>query len=235
MYTHYYILFRISLKDQVCHFRFGKYQAGRGDIHYYVSGDLERALDLYQKARSAGYTGTDLDYKVGYIHYRGEDHQDALLAFHGVTENLRDNVSALYALANTLYLRGDYFAAQGFYSHLVEKLEDRRGRIPFLRPEENPEHLDLLDMTMRTYNNLGVTMKRLSENVRDPDKESQALVYLTRSLEYFDRVSRNPENLTRGEARNLAYLNSRGIIYPQSDFVLQIYREIPKNLETLRF
>jgi TolA-binding protein len=213
---------------------FGAIYARRADIHYYTSGRLDFALDLYQKAQENSYSGTNLNYKIGNIHYQSQRYQDALLAFHTVNQELKNNTGALLALANTLYERSDFHAAQGFYSHLAKRLEAETARIPILRPDENPGHRDLLDVTMRVHNNLGVTVQKISESTRDPEKESQALVHLTRSLEYFDRVSRNPVDLVRGEARNLAYLNSRGIIYPQSDFVLQIYREIPKDLESIR-
>ena len=88
---------------------------------------------------------------------------------------------------------------------------------------------------MRTYNNLGVTVKRLSESPRNPEKEAQALVYFTKSSEVFDVLNREPDTLTRGDTKNLGFLNTRAVLYPQVDFSIQIYNRIPLDSTTSRF
>jgi tetratricopeptide (TPR) repeat protein len=177
---------------------------------------------------------------VAYIHYQRNRLSEALLELHDVVEARRNDLRALYAMANTLYLRGDFFAAQGFYSRLVELLEERRRSIPLLRPEEDPEHQALLALGVRAYNNLGVTLERLAQAGRSPERQSQALAELTRSMEYYDLLSRDPETLVRALRRNregmplsgdLAYLNSREIVYPDSSFALEIHKDIPKDLD----
>ena len=84
---------------------------------------------------------------------------------------------------------------------------------------------------MKTYNNLGVTLYRLGRQRRDQDKESSALVNLTFSSEEFDMLSRDPETAERGITRNLAYLNQRGILYPESGFEPQLYLRIPIDMQ----
>jgi hypothetical protein len=141
----------------------------------------------------------------------------------------------LYALANSLYLRGYYSSAQGYYLRLLNLMESREERIPFLQVYENPEHNALVEYIMKVYNNLGVTLKQLSDRSRDPDKESKALVNMTFSSERFDLLSRDPVTVERGLTKNLAYLNQGSILYPTSDFQLQIYTRLPIDLQANRF
>jgi hypothetical protein len=208
---------------------FGKVYYNRGDIFYYVNRDLNTADQLYQKADENGYGEPELSYKQGYIHYTRANYRDALLEFHSTSSDMMSNMNLLYSMGNTLYHRNDLFAAQGYYSRLLDILERRQSQIPILRPDEDPRHRALVEMTMKVHNNLGVIMKRLAEAPQDPERESAALVELTRSSEFFDILSRDPETLERGETKNLAYLNTRGILYPSSGFSLQIYNRIPRD------
>ncbi len=229
--------------------KLGRVYADSADVHYYFDRDLNSALALYQKARDQGMKDDGLSYKMGYIHYdravsqpgqgRAADAEGdtsaAALEFHQVVEDERENPSALFAMANTLYLRGDYLAAQGYYNILLRQLESRRQRIPLLQPQENAQHHDLVDLSMRAFNNLGVTEKRIAEDSRAPGREARANYYLQRSIEFYDLLTRAPVTLVRSEARNLGFINSRALMYPQSGVPLQIYREIPLDLESTRF
>ena len=119
--------------------------------------------------------------------------------------------------------------------YLLDILEARKNSIPFLRIQDNPEHRDLIEYIMKTYNNLGVTFKRLYDRTGDPKKNSRALVNLTFSSEYFDILSRDPETLARGLTKNLAFLNQKGILYPGIEFEIQIYNRLPVDLEASHF
>jgi len=193
------------------------------------------ALDLYQKAAANGYATPDLDYKIGYVHYAQGGYEQALLALSRVVDQRPTNENALFALANCLYQGGYYASAQGYYLRLLEILEARQERIRFLQVMENPEHRALVERLMKVYNNLGVVLRQLSERSRDPAKESKALVNLTFSSERFDLISRDPQTAARGLTQNLAFLNQRGILYPQAGFQLQIYNRLPLDLEALSF
>lgn len=214
---------------------FGLAYKNYGDIYYYISHDLELALDLYLKAVNNRYETPDLDYRMGYIHYAADRYEDALLNFSKVIDQRSTNENGLYALANSLYLRGYYSSAQGYYLRLLNLMESREERIPFLQVYENPEHNALVEYIMKVYNNLGVTLKQLSDRSRDPDKESKALVNMTFSSERFDLLSRDPVTVERGLTKNLAYLNQGSILYPTSDFQLQIYTRLPIDLQANRF
>jgi len=214
---------------------FGQVFEDQGDIHYYVSRDLSAALDHYLRAVDNGHRPARLDYKIGYIHYNRERFEEALLRFSTVVDQNPRNENALFSLGNALYLGGFYSSAQGYYLRLLDLLETREERIPLMLIHENPEHRSLAESIMKTYNNLGVTLNSLAAQRRDPDKESAALVNLTFSSEYFDVLSRDPETAARGITRNLAYLNQRGILYPQSDFRPDIYRRIPIDLQARGF
>ena len=69
----------------------------------------------------------------------------------------------------------------------------------------------------------------------NPEKEAQALVYFTKSSEVFDVLNREPDTLVRGDTKNLGFLNTRAVLYPQVDFTIQIYKRIPLDSSTSRF
>ncbi|HUX21755.1 MAG TPA: hypothetical protein VMW69_10990, partial [Spirochaetia bacterium] len=97
---------------------FGMLYANLGDLNYYVSGNFDQALSLYLKAESNGYKTPELRYREGYVYYRNQDYQNAMLKFYNAAGNFSDNQDLLYATANTLYKRNDYFAAEGYYINL---------------------------------------------------------------------------------------------------------------------
>lgn len=208
---------------------YGRMYAGLGDLFYYVSGELESADDLYDKAREHGYATPELAYRVGYIDYTGGRYEDALIELHSAEDGYFDNRNLMFATANALFRRQDYFAAQAYYEQLLSSLERERDRIPAVRLEEDPKHRALIVFIMKVYNNLGVTLQRLAERTADVGKASEALVHLTHSSEYYDTLSRNPETLERSATRNLAYLNTRALIYPGAGYEAQIYTEIPRD------
>jgi tetratricopeptide (TPR) repeat protein len=215
--------------------KFGEVYYNRGNI-LYDTKDFTPALDLYTKAKSELYKNPDMDYKLGYIDYRNTDNDAALLAFYDAEQGLPENINTLYAIGNTLNMKGDYFAAQGYYEHLIEVLEKTRAGISSLRPKENPIHRTLLNLIMRSYNNLGITMKKLSGQPRNPRRESEALADLTKSQEYYDLLERTvnePGSSARDKlTKNLAYLNQRAILYPVPGYDLYIYKDLPVDPET---
>jgi len=214
---------------------FGEVYYNLGDIYYYIEGNLDTSFSRYKKAKDNYYKNPELDYKLGFINYARQRYGQALLDFSKVAETTGNNPNALYSLANTLFQRKDYFAAQGYYLHLLDMLERTKDNIPYLRIEENPEHRALLENIMKVYNNLGVTLGELGRRLSDDKKQSQALVNLTFSSEYYDLLSRDPESMVRAETRNLAYLNQRGMIYPETGFQPQIYLRIAKDTGAQNF
>ncbi|MGO9411504.1 MAG: periplasmic flagellar collar protein FlcA [Spirochaetia bacterium] len=237
---------------------FGRPYADLGDLNYYIVGDLDVARTLYQKAIDNEYFDPSLDYKIGFTHYAGKDYASALASFSKAEEEWgypRDQdappplvpsgtapvdysgkapATLLYAIGNCFYQRGDYFAAQGYYLRLRDRLEAHRAALGTLVPGEKPEQLSLLETLIKVNNNLGVTLDKLASRTGDRNKRSEGLVYLTDASQIADSLTRTPGTPPPAVgARNLPYLNQRGILYPVSGFVPQIESDIPKDLGTL--
>ena len=129
-------------------------------------------------------------------------------------------------------MRGDFFAAQGSYLRLLQRLEAKRAAIGTLLPDSRPSDRVLLETIARVDNNLGVTMLALSARTGDRGKKSQALVSLTASTEISDSLARNLSSEQRSVNRSLASLNMRGILYPTAQFVPQIDQALPRDIKT---
>jgi tetratricopeptide (TPR) repeat protein len=235
---------------------FGRAYADLGDLYYYIQGDLGTAGLQYQNAIANAYTSPELSYKVGYIQYAQRDYKSALATFtqaedasaypngnESLAPAATDAATAfaaagqtpqnlLYALGNSFYQRGDYFAAQGYFLRLREALETKRERVGRLDPDTQSADRALLDTLVKVDNNLGVTMVRLSERTGERRKKSEALVYLTAATEIAASLGRNPATVQRSADRSLPSLNMRGILYPVTGFVLQLYPGLPKDFQT---
>ncbi len=214
---------------------FGKLYANLGDLNYYVSGNFDEALQLYLKAETNGYQTPELRYKEGYVYYRDQDYKSALLKFMNAAGNYSDNRDLLYATANTFFKRNDYSAAEGYYLNLLNSLEAERRSITTFEPNVIPAHHDLLVNLMKVYNNLGVTLYELSRRSSDATKYSQSLVNLTRSMEAFDQLTRNPVTKEKTNAINLAFINTKDILYPTPSYQVQIYSDLPQDLGVKSF
>ncbi len=236
---------------------YGRPYADLGDLYYYIQGDMNAAYAQYQTAFANAFTSPELLYKTGYIQYKQGDYKSALATF-TQTEDASaspaeaDTLAAaaptpeeplptpgqppqnlLYALGNCFYQRGDFFAAQGYYLRLLDRLENRRAALGILHPEDQPSDRALLDSLVRVNNNLGVTLFRLSQRTGDRTRRSQSLVYFTQATEIADTLSRSPDTVQRSEDRSLPSLNMRGILYPVSGFVLQPSLALPKDFEAI--
>lgn len=215
--------------------KYGKIFSNLGDISYYISGNYEQALEYFKQAEQNKYTTPELKYKKGYIYYSMSDYKNALVEFYDTAGGFSVDPALMYATANTLFNRNDYYLAEGYYTHLMDILGKEYSSLNYVLIEEIPEHRALVENMMKVSNNLGVTKYRLYERSRDPEKNSEAMVLLTDSIEYHDTLARDPESLIEPESVNLAYINSRGVFYPVSDFRLQIYQDIPKDMTMTRY
>ena len=142
-------------------------------------------------------------------------------------------MNLLYAIGDCFFQRGDYFAAQGYFLRLLNRLETRRAVLGTLAPEEKPEDRALLEMLAKVNNNLGVTMIRLAERTGDRRKRSEAMVYLTAAAQTSDTLMRSPGESRRSEVATLPSLNMKGVLYPTRGFVLQIYQALPRDFTVL--
>ena len=235
---------------------YGRPYADLGDLYYYIQGDMSASSTQYQNAVANLYTSPELRYKIGYIQYKEGDYKAALSTFTETEDASADPSTAetataeataaepmpapgqppqnlLYALGNSFYQRGDYFAAQGYYLRLLDRLENRRAALGILHPEDQPGDRALLDSLVRVNNNLGVTMFKLSQRTGDRTRRSQAMVYFTQATEIADTLSRSPDTVQRSENRSLPSLNMRGILYPLTGFVLQPFSALPRDFEAI--
>ena len=215
--------------------KYGNIFSNLGDLAYYISGDYEQALRYYEKSELNEYSPPILKYKKGYIYYNNEDFREALVEFYDTAGGFSTDRGLMYSTANTLFNRNDYYLAEGLYTHLLDMLNKEYSSINYLLIDEIPEHRALLENMMKVSNNLGVTKNRLYERTRDPEKNAEAMVLLTDSVEYYDKLSRDPESLVEPDSVNLSYLNSRAVFYPVPDYRLQIYQDIPKDLDKINF
>ncbi len=212
---------------------FGRLYSTLGDIYYYKALDYKQALANYEQALSNKYSSPELHYKVGYIYYRSGDYEKSLNDFAAAAGSISTNRNLLYATANALYMNQSYYAAEGYYSDLLDRLGAARQQIQNLLVNEDPAQRSLIDFLIRTSNNLGVTLYQLYQRNGRNQNYTDALVNLKDSTEEAGNLTRDPQTAIRSGKVDLAYLNMRGILYPTSKFLPQIYRDIPVDMSDL--
>jgi hypothetical protein len=113
---------------------------------------------------------------------------------------------------------------------------NERNRIRNLFIDEDPEHRALVEYIYKVENNLGAALYHLTRRTEGSDaKLSDALRYLTNSSEDFVNYHRDRETLARPEIKDLGYLNQRYILYPEQDYEVMIYTDLPKDLSARFF
>ena len=137
----------------------------------------------------------------------------------------------LLAMANTLSLRNDDYAAEGYYEQLINDLDNEiaeKGGSVF--PQSDNAGYDLVTTYLYAANNYGVTLYRLAKRTGDSQKNAQAIVQLQQSVRAWDSLTRDQKSLVRLEGSNLAQENIKYITHTVSEFEPAIYLDIPKNL-----
>lgn len=208
---------------------FGRLYADLGDIEYFKAGDLDAAVKNYEDAAANGWAPPEIKYRLGYAAYARTDWGGAVEFFFKAAAEFPLNRRMLFALGNSLYRRGDLHAAQGYYNRLLDLLETERARFPVLLPNDRPDHADLAERLMRARNNLGVTLENLAERTGDTRFKSRALALYSESARAWDALTRDPKTMVRSGSTNLAFLNTRGSLYPERRFEPQLYIEIDKD------
>ncbi len=214
--------------------QFGRLYKDIGDLHYYIGGNMDQAMDNFLEAERNSYSPQDLKYKKGYIHYGRKNYREALLEFDRAAGDFSNNKNLVYSSANTLYRRKNYHSADGYYRHLLEMLERKLEQEQPLELDVRRDHRELVFNLMRASNNLGVALYKLHEKTGRTEYSSEAMVEFSDSSEYFDIVTRDPRTLERVGLSNLGYLNQRAVTFPQEDYSLQIYPDIPMDMESER-
>ena len=210
---------------------YGKAYANLADILFFQRDDLDGAAVLYGKAHDHGHVTPDSLYKLGYIHYRRERWEQALENFYRAGLDSEESPYLLYATANALFQREDYFAAQGYYSRLTDRLKFEMDQLPLVEPQVRPSHGEIVDLLMRSTNNLGVALYRIGNRMGDARRRASAMVQLMESSRYYDSLERDPVSMIRPETRNLGYLNLDFVLHPQRGIDLSIYPDLPKRMK----
>ena len=209
----------------------GKLYASLGDLCYFITGDFDEALKSYKVSVDTDNDTASIRYKMGYIYYTQKEYTEAVNAFIKTVEGKSNDTHALLALGNTLSIRGDNYAAQGYYERLMVLLENQRVRYNIMLPQVNEVHGDIVNVYLMASNNLGVTQYRLAQQIGDSSLNGEALANFTASLRAWDALTRNPETMIRLPGSNLAERNIAYMTAPLSEYEPAIYMEIPVMLE----
>jgi tetratricopeptide (TPR) repeat protein len=218
---------------------FGRLYADLGDLEFFVgSGNMDRALQYYEEAERNDWSPPEIQYRMGAAHYQNGAYEEALRRFFALSSVMPNNKRLLYALGNTAYLRGDYFAAQGYYNRLMDLLDSERVRFPDITPDDSrPEEQDLAERIMVADNNLGVTLEALTRVSGDTSYRTRALYLFSESIRAWDVLTRDPESMTRmrpirelySPGINLAYLNAQNLLHASPSYEQQIFMRIDRD------
>ena len=202
-----------------------------GNINYTIAGDYETAAKNYKNAVALGYDNSKIRYRLGYISDRAKNYLEALGSFMKAGEGIKKERNLLLSMANTLSLRNDDYAAEGYYEQLIAQMDNEiveKGGTVF--PQTDDAGYDLVTTYLYAANNYGVTLYRLAKRTGDSQKNAQAIVQFQQSLRAWDSLTRDQKTLVRLDGSNLAQENIKYITHPVTEFEPAIYLDIPKNL-----
>ena len=218
---------------------FGRIYANLGDLEYFVKeGDWQRALDYYRHAEQNGWSPPEIQYRMGAAHYQLRQWGPALDRFFTAYREMSPNRRILYALGNVSYMRGNYFAAQGYYDRLLEMLEADRSRLPVIMATDDEKELELAERLMVVQNNLGVTLDALTERTGNNQFRSRAHGLYADSERAWDILTRNPDSMMRmrpspeinAPGVNPAYLNIQNSLRPVPGYEAKFFMRIDKDI-----
>jgi len=218
---------------------FGRLYADLGDLEFFVKdGDMQTALDYYNYSEQNGWAPPEIQYRMGAAHYQLRQWGPALERFFASFREMPFNRRNLYALGNVSYMRGNYFAAQGYYDRLLEILEDDRTRLPPIAPTDDEDQLDLVERLMVAQNNLGVVLEALTERTGNISYRSRAQGLYSDSERAWDILTRNPTTMIRmrpspditAPSVNPAYLNVQNSLHPVPGYEHQFFLRIDKDV-----
>ena len=205
--------------------------ADLGDINYLLAGDYDNAAVNYKNSVELGNDSPSIRYRLGYMSYKKKNYQEALGSFMKAGEGNTKQRNLLYSMANTLALRNDDYAAEGYYEQLIAELDlEIQNAGGSVYPQTNADQYDLVDLYLYAANNYGVVLHRLAKRTGDSRKNAESIVQLQQSVRAWDALTRNQKTLLRLEGSNLASENIKYVTHPSPDFEPSIYIDIPKTL-----
>jgi tetratricopeptide (TPR) repeat protein len=217
----------------------GRLYCARGDLEYFVKlGDMQTALKYYHVSEKNGWSPPEIQYRMGAAYYQLEDWKNALEYLFKASVDLPLNRRMLFSLGNAAYKRGDYFAAEGYYTRLLNILENQRSRLPVLLPNDRPDYLELGERLMMARNNAGVNYEALADSTGTRNYRSRAMILYAESARAWDSITRNPVSMERmrltdspgAPGINLGYLNANNALHPENRFNPEIFIRIDKDV-----
>lgn len=209
----------------------GVLYADLGDINYLLAGDYDNAAVNYKNSVELGNDNPSIRYRLGYMSYKKKNYQEALGSFMKAGEGNQKQRNLLYSMANTLALRNDDYAAEGYFEQLISELDlEIQNAGGSVYPQTNADQYDLVDLYLYAANNYGVVLHRLAKRTGDSQKNAESIVQFQQSVRAWDALTRNQKTLLRLEGSNLAAENIKYVTHPSPDFEPSIYIDIPKTL-----
>ena len=208
----------------------GNLYADMGDIEYFISGNYDNALQNYQDAVNTDFDNGKIRYKIGYIQYSRKNYSEAVGSFMKTAEDYADDQSLLLAMGNTLSLRNDNFAAEGYYERLLDQINNYREQHGVLFPQSRKDENELVETYLKASNNLGVTLYRLAKRTGSSAMNAKSMVKLQESMRAWDSLTRNQKTMVRLGGSNLAEQNLKYVTNPMPDYEPAIYTELSRTL-----
>ncbi len=210
--------------------KIGQLFADQADMDYFITGDYDNALQNYISSVELENDSPSIRYKIGYIQYKKKNYGEALGSFMKAGDGNIKETNLMLAMGNTLSLRGDNYAAQGYYEDLISKLDLQIADRGIVLPQASAEENELITTYLYASNNYGVTLYRLASRTGNSSFNAQAIVQFSQSVRAWDALTRNQETLVRLGGSNLAEENIKYITHPVPDFEPAIYTEIPRTI-----
>lgn len=210
--------------------KIGQLFADQADMDYFITGDYDNALQNYISSVELENDSPSIRYKIGYIQYKKKNYGEALGSFMKAGDGNIKETNLMLAMGNTLSLRGDNYAAQGYYEDLISNLDLQISDRGIVLPQASAEENELITTYLYASNNYGVTLYRLASRTGNSSFNAQAIVQFSQSVRAWDALTRNQETLVRLGGSNLAEENIKYITHPVPDFEPAIYTEIPRTI-----
>ena len=210
--------------------KIGKLYEDLANLKYFVSGEYEEALNNYKSSIELDNDNASIRYKIGFIQYKKSNYAEALGSFMKAGDGNVKDKNLMQAMANTLSLRGDDYAAQGYYEQLLLKLDDEIAEKGIVFPQTNATDYDLVNTYLSASNNYGVTLYKLAKRTGNSNLNAQAIVHFSQSVRAWDSLTRNQQTMVRLEGSNLAEQNIKYITNRVPEFEPAIYLDIKKTI-----
>ncbi|WP_296021443.1 hypothetical protein [uncultured Treponema sp.] len=204
--------------------------ADMGDIEYFISGDMDAALKNYEYSVLNKNSTPTVNYRIGVINYNKQNYENALTFFIKALEKKDADQNLLLAAGNMLALRGDNFAAQGYYNRLLSLLNEEKAHHALLFPQAKEDDAQLVEMILKTTNNLGVVLNKIARQTGNSQMNGKSFECFVESIRAWDALTRNQETMVRLGGSNLALQNSKYISASMAEFEPAIYTDIPRTL-----